>query len=233
MKSDLQALIHLWELDRELRAVQADLERYPAEEARRQAKLDVRRKAVERLEEEIRKRQALVKDVETDVAGWRDRIKKLEMESMRSRDNDTLYAYQHQVQTLKQEIGEREEDGLKVLDEITHREKLLEDARKVLAEEQETFQGFLKNVARESEGLRERAEKLEAERAPRTEGISVPAMELYERLISTPSSQPMAELTDRTCQGCFTQVTLNEFALVKAGKKIVQCSSCRKILFIR
>ena len=68
MESGLQALVELWEVDREMRSLRRELSSYPAEEKRRLERLGQLKQGAERIRERIRELQVRLKEIETDVS---------------------------------------------------------------------------------------------------------------------------------------------------------------------
>lgn len=233
MESGLQALVELWEVDREMRSLRRELSSYPAEEKRRLERLGQLKQGTERIREGIRELQVRLKEIETDVSTWRERINKLEREAYSARDNSTLYAYQHQIATLRGEIGDRDEEGLTLLEQIQAREQVLAVEQAKIDEEEKVLREFRGNVAREQGQIEAKVAALKREREGRTSGVSPTHLTLYEKLIASSDRQPLAEVLGRTCQNCFTELTLNDFARVRSGKMVVQCKSCHCILYTR
>lgn len=231
MESGLQALVELWEVDRELRSLRRELHSYPVEEKRRLERLSQLRAVADRIKEGMRELQSRLKEIETDVSTWKERIGKLEREAYSSRDNSTLYAYQHQISTLRGEIGDRDEEGIGLLDQIQAREQALAAEQAKIDAEEAVLAEFRANVSREKGQIEARAAALHAERESKAKDVNPTHLMLYEKLIASSDRQPLAPVIDRACQNCFTDLTLNDFARVRSGKMVVQCKSCHCILY--
>jgi predicted nucleic acid-binding Zn-ribbon protein len=231
MESGLQALVELWDVDRELRSLRRELSSYPAEEKRRLEKINSLKQGAERIREGIRELQTRLKEIETDVSSWKERIGKLEREAYGARDNSTLYAYQHQIATLRGEIGERDDEGLGLLEQIQVREQALAAEQAKIDSEEKVLAEFRGNVEREKGQIEAKVTELKKLRDSKAGGVGSAHLQIYEKLIGSSDRQPLAQVLDRTCQNCFTELTLNDFARVRSGKMVVQCKSCHCILY--
>lgn len=231
MESGLQALVDLWDVDRELRSLRRELSSYPAEEKRRLERIQSLRQNSDRIRDGVRELQARLKEIEADVSSWKERIGKLEREAYGARDNSSLYAYQHQISTLRGEIGERDEEGIGLLEQIQAREAVIAAEQAKIDEEEKVLAEFRANVAREKSQIDVKVAELKKLRDAKLGGVGPAHLQIYEKMISSSERQPLAQVHDRTCQNCFTELTLNDYARVRSGKVVVQCKSCHCILY--
>lgn len=138
---------------------------------------------------------------------------------------DDLVAHQHQLALL-------EDRSLAALARA-------EQGQAALQAGQEERAGRLQHRAEQVAGLEgergvlsERLEALRSERERRAARIEPPDLALYERLRRARGGRAVAKVERGTCQGCRISLPTTIFQRARSGLKIVQCTSCERILYV-
>jgi len=235
LRQTLQTLRGLQELDRELYRVQEELRRLPQERARRQERLRVEEERLAELERQLQMTRVRIKEIEDLTTGQRQRVRKLENQANESRgDAALMVAFQHEIRGLKRDIGEAEEEGLTLVEEVERQSAEREAQRAALEVLRAELVEYGQNVQKEIEEASARAEGLQQERRKRG-GDDLPADVLvsYEKLLEAREGQALAELDGRVCQGCYVSVPNNIYVRLARSLELVPCPSCGRILYLR
>jgi hypothetical protein len=233
MQDVLRALLGLQEVDRDLYRVQQELLRLPAERAARQAELDKVATQASEKRAAAKQLRVRIKELEDVATTARQRVRKVENELASARADVQLLAfYEHQLKTLRREIGQAEDDALKMLEQV---ETLDNDAKGIegkLEAEQKVFAELASNIEREVAQAEARRSKLAAERKTRVHTTIPPeALQNYERLLQARGGVALAQLDGRQCQACYMDIPTNMVLRVQRGTELVRCPSCDRILF--
>ena len=114
MQPTMQALLGLQQIDRKLYRVESELERLPAELAKRQGELDALLERATTLNNQVLELRRDTKEVEDFTTGMRQRQRKLESESAKGKiDAAMLASYEHEIRSLKRGISEAEDEALR------------------------------------------------------------------------------------------------------------------------
>ena len=121
-------------------------------------------------------------------------MRKLEHEAGESRaDAALLVAFQHEIRTLKRDIGEAEEEGLGLVSDIERLTAEREGLRAAVAELDKEFAQYATNVDKESRETIDRAHLLEKQRKQRGSSELAPdVLGMYEKLLASREGQAMA-----------------------------------------
>jgi predicted nucleic acid-binding Zn-ribbon protein len=235
MQSTITALRALQELDIDIFRLRAELKRLPEERDQRRAAVDAlvkKREEVHRRGLDLRVRE---KEIEDETSIQRQRLRKLEHEAANSRsDMALLAAYQHEMRELKRTIGRAEEEALAYLEQIEGTDAEEQALRGEIAEAEQTFAVFQKNVAGEIQRAEHRLAELMRERQTRqTTEVDRESLQLYDRLISAREGVALAELDGSVCQACYMEVPTNLYVRVARSSSLTQCPSCDRILYLR
>jgi predicted nucleic acid-binding Zn-ribbon protein len=115
----------------------------------------------------------------------------------------------------------------------------LERANGAVAESQETLKRVVaERRVLESELMAERkslaasTRTAQAERDQVRSEIDAATLRLYDRLRTTRGGQAVAEVKQRTCQGCRVTLTAAYEQRLRHGDQLVTCQSCGRILYL-
>lgn len=233
MQETLSALLQLQELDRDIFRTQAELKRLPAERAARRADIDKRIGRRNELKAEAKQLRVRIKEIEDVSTQHRQRVRKLENEAAGSRqDMALLVAYQHEIRTLKREIGTAEEEGVQLLEKAEGLDAQAAAIDTEIAAHEKVFEEFAANIARETATAQKKLDDLQARRKARmSDRIPPEALATYTRLLAAREGVALAALDGRTCQGCYMEIPTNMVVRVNRGTELVPCPSCDRILY--
>jgi predicted nucleic acid-binding Zn-ribbon protein len=233
MGNPVQALRALQEIDKDLFRVNSELERLPAERASRQAILDNAAAVIEQKRQLVMECQVKVREHQGDVDTHQQRIRQLEKESMNNPDVSTVVACQNEVRRLRRQIEEEEREQYQHMETIERTKLEIEKFSERLEAEQATFEEFSRAVDEEMAEARARKEDLEAKRKGRlSDDLDPQVLELYERLLVARDGEALAMLDGGVCQCCYMQVPPNLTIQLARGDRVIQCSSCDRIMYL-
>jgi len=235
LRQTLKILRGLQELDQDLYRLHDELRRLPQEVTRKREKLQAESERLSEADKKLIEAKVRLKEIEDLTATQRQRVRKLEHEAGAARGDAALHvAFQHEIRTLKRDIGEAEDEGLSLMEEI---EKLTRERQAIKAavdELEKEFALYSLNVDKEAKETLERANSMEGERKRRGGGeLTAAVLGTYEKLLASREGQAMAELDQRVCQGCFVSVPNNVYVRLARYSELVFCPSCGRILYLR
>jgi len=234
LRQTLRILRGLQELDRDLFRLQDQLKRFPQELARKREKLRAEMDRLGETERKLTEMRVRLKEIEDLTTSQRQRVRKLEHEAGESRaDAALLAAFQHEIRTLKRDIGEAEEEGLTLLNEIERLAQERTAQKAAVAELEKEFEVYASNLDQEAKETMDRAHALEEQRKSRGSSELPPdILGQYEKLLASREGQALAELDGRVCQGCYVSVPNNIYVRLARSTELVPCPSCGRILYL-
>jgi predicted nucleic acid-binding Zn-ribbon protein len=235
MRETIQLLRGIQDLDRELFQVRSEQKRLPNERDRRRARLDALKHEAAEVDRAAAQLRLRIKEIEDITTSQRQRVRKLEGEAAGARaDAALIAAVQHEIRTLRRDIGEAEEEGLGLVEQNDALKKKQEELSSAIATEEAEFAAYSANVEAELADARARGEKLMAKRKERLRDSHVPPDVLlqYEKLLEAREGEALALLEAKTCMGCYTAVPNNVYVRLARGVELVSCPSCARILYL-
>lgn len=143
-----------------------------------------------------------------------------------------LKALETDVTALKRHLATLEEQTLAVMTRVEQAEAALHEGRQTRdqqAEERRRMVDSLENERTEIEG---KIDALRSERSRRAERIDRPDLALYERLRRARAGRAVAKVEQGICLGCRITLPATIFQRARSGLKLVQCTSCERILYV-
>lgn len=233
MGNSVQALRALQEIDKDLFRVNSELERLPGELSRRQATLDNVKVVLEDKRKGIMESQVKIRELEDGVDVQQQRIRKLEKETMNNPDVSIVEACRYEIRNLKRQVDEAEREQLIHMEGIERAKIETQKIEDRLSSELEVFAQYTENVESELAVAKTKQEDLQGRREARMSADLDPqTLELYERLLVARGGEALAVLDSGVCQCCYMQVPPNLTIQLARGDRVIQCSSCDRIMYL-
>ena len=231
MHSELEQLLILQDRDQKIRQIRTEIETVPLRRSSLEAQLAASKASVETLKHKARQVEVDRKRLELDVGTRTETISRLKTQQYQTRKNEEFRAIGHEIERYENEIRKIEDDELELM-------VLADKVKADLAEEQKKATAAQNSIARQTADLEEKSKALESQ----LQGLSKERSELagkidedllgrFERLFKSKGDAAVVAIEHGVCTGCHMKVTTATAAQVKAGKEIVSCENCGRILY--
>jgi predicted nucleic acid-binding Zn-ribbon protein len=228
---ELEQLLILQDRQQKIRQIQTEIETVPLRRKSLEAQLAATESAVDVLRHKARQIEVDRKKLELDVGTRTESIARFKTQQYQTRKNDEFQALGHEIERYENEIRKIEDEELELM--------VMADKIKLdLAEEEKKAAGVKESIARQtadldekSKALESRLEELTRERAELAGKIDEDLLGLFERLFKSKGDAAVVAIEHGVCTGCHMKVTSSTAATARAGKEIVNCENCGRILF--
>lgn len=193
--------------------------------AEAKARLSGVRQHLEQLEHEQHDAEWQIEDLEPKLAAARESLY-----SGRISNPKELSSLQHEVEGLVARRNQLEEKALEIMELVELATAELTKANSELGAFENVWRGEQQKLSAEIERLKNALSELGRRRQLMLAGISAEAVDFYDRL-KVQKGWAMARVEQGTCGGC--RISLSTAELQRArGDRLVECSSCGRILFL-
>jgi predicted nucleic acid-binding Zn-ribbon protein len=230
MNSDLEKLIELEKVDREILRLAEEVAALPKRVAAIEGKLANDKVAVETAKAAIKTNEADRRKLEGEIQGFNQKIVKYREQSSSVKTNDEYRALMHEVEFSEKQIGDCEDRILNLMITLEAEEKALKTAESALKVE-------VAEVEKEKAEARVRTaedEKLLAELGGKREGLRVgvndSSLAHYDRVLRQRKSA-VAEARSQKCMACFVMIRPQTWEEIRANDQIITCGSCSRIFY--
>lgn len=232
MHPDVKKLIELQEVDQNLLRIRWELDSIPLERARREKKLDRFRAAAATASQELTSVEVESRAIDLGISQSDEEIQKLQMRLNGVKNNAEYQATLFQIESVKKERGELEEQGLVLLEKLEGLRSAVQTAEAATAEEQEVFDQFLKEAEVLCASREPDIAKVSQERETMVVDVAGDLLARYTKLLGARDGSAVCRAEGSICTGCYSSMTPNDHARLLGGNSIVECSSCQRILFV-
>ena len=186
---------------------------------------------VERLKQKARQVEMDRKKLELDVGTRTETISRLKTQQYQTRKNDEFQAIGHEIERYENEIRKIEDEELELMVEADKLKADLGVEEKKSATVRESVARQTGDLESKSKTLQSRLEELTKERAEIAGKIDEDLLGRFERLFKSKGDAVVVALEHEVCTGCHMKVTTQTAHRAKAGKEIVSCENCGRILY--
>jgi len=229
--SELEQLLILQDREQKIRQIRTEIETVPLRRKSLEAQLAESKASVETLRQRVRQAEVDRKKLELDVGTRAESVSRLKTQQYQTRKNDEFQALGHEIERYENEIREIEDDELEVM-------VLADKIKADLAAEETKAAVTRDSIARQTADLDEKSKALESqlqglttERSNLATKIDEDLLARFERLFKSKGDAAVVAIEHGVCTGCHMKVTTATAAGVKAGKEIVNCENCGRILY--
>ncbi len=231
MHSELEQLLILQDRDQKIRQIRTEIETVPLRRSSLETQLAASRASVEGLKQRARQVEIDRKRLELDVGTRTETVSRLKTQQYQTRKNEEFRAIGHEIERYENEIRKIEDDELELM-------VLADKVKADLAEEEKKATAAQNSIARQTADLEEKSKALESqlqalskERSELAGKIDEDLLGRFERLFKSKGDAAVVAIEHGVCTGCHMKVTTATAAQVRAGKEIVSCENCGRILY--
>ena len=231
MNPDLTRLIRLQQLESAADEARRKIADHPARTQALDARLQSARDAVSGIKARLTAAADKRRAEEKEVAGVQTRLAKYKDQLLEVKTNREYTAMLHEIETAQNDIRAREDRILEIMMEtdelnaaIRKSEAELKAAEKEIAAERAVLDT-------EKATLQAEIEKTTAERATVVAGMDKRVLSIFETTAKGRKGVAVAEAKDGLCTICHVRLRPQVFNEVRKNESIIQCDSCRRILY--
>ena len=226
-------LYDLQELDWELSADEASLEEVRAR-LEDESEINAARARLQKLTAELDKRAPLRRTLESSLSRMEERLQAAEQRLYGGAVTNPreLSASEEERRLLQEQRGAEEDRMLDVMVEIEELQSSRDATQELLGRLETDREAEYADLLQRQDALVVRIDELRRGRQRITPEIPVAMLSIYESLLKTRGGHAVAKVERGLCQGCRLALPTMENQRAKSSQGIVQCSSCRRILYV-
>ena len=231
MHSELEQLLVLQDRQQKIKQIQTEVETLPLQKKSLEAQLAASVAGVEVLKQKARRVEMDRKKLELDVGTRTESISRLKTQQYQTRKNDEFQAIGHEIERYENEIRKIEDEELELMIQADKLRADLGVEEKKAATVKQSVTRQTADLEAKSKTLESRLEELTKERAEIAGKIDEDLLGRFERLFKSKGDAVVVPLEHEVCTGCHMKVTTQTAHRAKAGKEIVSCDNCGRILY--
>jgi predicted nucleic acid-binding Zn-ribbon protein len=228
---ELEQLLVLQNRQQKIRQIQTEIGTLPLQRKNLDSQLATSAAGVETLKQKARQTEIDRKKLELDAGTRTESITRLKTQQYQTRKNDEFQAIGHEIERYENEIHKIEDEELELMLQADKVKADLAAEEKKATTVKESIGRQITDLDEKSKVLQSRLEGLTKERAELAGKIDEDVLGRFERLFNSKGDAAVVALEHEVCTGCHMKVTTQIAHRVKAGKEIVSCENCGRILY--
>jgi len=230
MHADLERLIKLEQVDREIARLSAEVAALPKRVAEIEHQLSDAKAKVEQAKTAIKSQDQKRRGLESDIQSHQQKIAKFRDQSLDVKTNEQYRALMHEIEFAQTEIRKAEDKILEIMEggELFDRQvKASEGELKIQSAAVDKEKEEARALTAKDEA---RLKELQAERGGFRSGVVGDLLDLYDRVLKARKTA-LAEAREQRCTACFVLLRPQKWNELKADAEVMTCDSCGRILF--
>jgi predicted nucleic acid-binding Zn-ribbon protein len=232
VQSELEQLLVLQDRQQKIKQIQTEAKTVPLQRTHLEAQLAASVAGVEALKQKARQLEIDRKRMELDVGTRSESIARLKTQQYETRKNDEFQAMGHEIERYEKEIQQIEDQELELMEQADKVKAELSTEEKRAATTKDSIARQMSNLESKTTTLESRLQELTKERAEIASQIDEDLLSRFDRLFASKGDAAVVALEHEVCTGCHMKVTTQTAVRVKAGKEIVSCEQCGRILYV-
>jgi uncharacterized protein len=231
VQAELEQLLVLQDRDQKIKQVQAELKTIPQQRKTLEAQLASSAAGFEALKQKARQVEVERKKLELDVGTRTDTISRLKTQQYETRKNDEFQAMGHEIERYAKEIQKIEDQELELMVQADQLKEQVLVEKKRTGAANESVGRQMSDLESKAKLLESRLEELGKGRTDLAANVDEDLLNRFERLFASKGDAAVVALEHEVCTGCHMKITTQTAVRVKAGKEIVSCEQCGRILY--
>jgi len=211
-------------LREELARVEPERQEFQARAEGTQAALDAAKTKGKQIETDRKK-------LELEAESRKQQIERYALQQFQTKKNEEYRALAHEIDTCKQNITELEDQQLELMEQSETLQKEVAAVQREAAEARQLAETQLRQLAAREQSLREELTALESNRDQLTAEIEERVLRQYERLLRHKGDNVVVGIEHGVCGGCHMRFPVQLLVSCQAGKEMVACPNCGRILY--
>jgi predicted nucleic acid-binding Zn-ribbon protein len=228
---ELEQLLVLQDRQQKIRQIQTEIKTLPWERNHLESQLAASAAGVDALKQKARQLEVDRKKLELDVATRAESIARLKTQQYQTRKNDEFQALGHEIERYENEIRKLEDQELELMIEADKLKAEVGAGEKSASATKDSISRQLANLEAKSKALETQQGELAKERKAIASKIDADLLDQFERLFNSKGDAAVVAVEHGVCTGCHMKVTTATASRVKAGREMVSCENCGRILY--
>lgn len=225
----IERLLQVQQHDCLIRDLERELRDIPLRKTETEAKAGAHRHAVAEAETQLKKQQAEIKGIETEIGARNDKILKLRGQQMTLKTNKEFKAMEDEIKGVEAEIRGLEDKQLEAMEKLESAKAAVQEAKVALGKEEQVLQGLIQTLNTRAKDVEQRVAAEKTVRATAAEGIDARALLEYQSIL-TRRDFAIVPIQDGNCGGCHLKLPPFVAHESRRNQGLVKCNFCGRIL---
>jgi uncharacterized protein len=232
VRAELEQLLILQDRQQKIRQIENEIKTLPLQRKHLESQLAESAASLEVIKQRARQVEIERKKLELDVGTRSESITRLKTQQYQTRKNDEFQAMGHEIQRYEDEIRKLEDQELELMEQGDKLKVEVAAEEKKATTSKDSITRQMNDLGEKSKVLETRLQELSKERTELAEKIDEDLLNRFERMFASKGDSAIVAVEHGVCTGCHMKLTVATIKAAEAGKEIVSCEQCGRILFV-
>lgn len=229
---EIQPLLELQEIDKELSRAESSKKGIPSEIDILQERIFERKKKLESTREALRKSEVARKQIDLTIQQIEEKVIKLKTQQLTVKKNEEYEALNRELVLSGEAIDAEEEKGLEILEEMDRLEMELQRLTKEVEEEVQEIEAAISALKKRGEALAVQIESVKEKLNQQSKRVTPSLLEVWNRLHQKKIRLPLVVSgKGKKCGGCHMRISNDLESRLLMGEVEVHCDQCGRLLY--
>jgi uncharacterized protein len=232
VRAELEQLLILQDRQQKIRQIEHEIKSVPLQRKHLETQLAETATSLDAIKLKARQLEVDRKKLELDVGARTESINRLKTQQYQTRKNDEFQAMGHEIKRYEDEIRKLEDQELELMEQGDKLKVEVAAEEKKAAATKDSINRQMNDLGEKSKALDARLQELSKERKELAEKMDEDLLDRFERLFVSKGDSAIVAVEHGFCTGCHMRLTTATVNAAEAGKEIVNCEQCGRILYI-
>jgi hypothetical protein len=232
VQPELEQLLILQDRQQKIRQIENEIKSLPLQRKHLESQLADSAASLETIKQKARQVEIDRKKLELDVGTRNDSIARLRTQQYQTRKNDEFQAMGNEIKRYEDEIRKLEDEELEFMDQADKLKIEVTAEEKKAGATKDSIARQMNDLGEKSKALEARLQELSKERQELAEKMDEDLLGSFERLFASKGDSAIVAIEHGVCTGCHMKLTTATVKDAEAGREIVNCEQCGRILYI-
>jgi predicted nucleic acid-binding Zn-ribbon protein len=228
---ELERLVALQELDKEILELSSNLDRLPQELREKDQEMAALEAEKSALSEELESLKKQLKEMEAEVTDLEEGIKASRQRLMDISKELELKAMLKEIGFREDQRDQKETRVLELLEQVEAQNQAVTEKEQALQQLQAAYERQAGEVAAQIEELEKKRAVLQKKRDILKKELPTSLLKRYDFIRQRRNGSAICEVQEGVCLGCHMNILPQQFIDLQKGEEIVQCPHCQRILY--
>ncbi len=233
MREQIEILVSLQNVDREIREKSSVKEVLLAENQKREEGLQAKKIEVALLKAEWAERDKLQQDKEQVLQEKGRKVMETRMRMSRIKNIKELQALQREIDQIKLSNAQLEEELITILEDLETRAASLKEKEEELKNLEEGWKEKRGEIETQAAEIEQAVTEAAAARQAIAVRLNGDLIERYELIFSRREGMAVVAVSEGICQGCYMNIPPQLGNEIMKSERLILCPSCHRILYCK
>lgn len=231
MQEVIEKLLILQDRDRRILRIKEQLTRVEPERRMLQVKAEQAKAGAETVKLRQKQIETDRKKLELEVEAKKGQIEKYALQQFQTKKNEEYRALASEIDHAREAIVGLEDQQLDLMEQAEQAQREAAASVRQADEVKKTVDQQVSDLASREKNLKEELATLENGRDQLAEGIEDGVLSRYDRLLRNKGDNVVVGIEHGVCGGCHMKFPIHIVVACQAGKELVCCPNCGRILY--